>query len=88
VKKEPEGERDFLAFTVKDRVFRAIMKPDRQESVSNPCDDVTMDQVVTYFNMDMVGLGDAIDAPGALNFPTIWNVIKKDQDKEIIQGHQ
>ena len=52
--------------------------------VANPCDDVTMDQVVTYFNMDMVGLGDKIGAPGALNFPTIWDVIKKDQDKDVI----
>ncbi|MCP4453734.1 MAG: M20/M25/M40 family metallo-hydrolase, partial [Planctomycetes bacterium] len=42
--------------------------------VANPCDDVTMAQVVTYFNMDMVGLGDKIGANGALNFPTIWDV--------------
>lgn len=54
--------------------------------VENPCDDVTMDQVVTYFNMDMVGLGDKIGAPGALNFPTIWEVIKKDQDKDVISA--
>lgn len=52
--------------------------------VENPCDGVTMDQVVTYFNMDMVGLGDKIGASGALNFPTIWDVIKKDQDEDII----
>jgi len=51
---------------------------------SNPCDGVTMDQVVTYFNMDMVGLGDTIGAPGALNFPSIWEVIKRDQDEAII----
>ncbi len=54
--------------------------------VDNPCDDVTMDQVVTYFNMDMVGLGDKIGANGALNFPTIWDVIKKDQDEDIISA--
>jgi hypothetical protein len=54
--------------------------------VANPCDDVTMDQVVTYFNMDMVGLGDKIGAPGALNFPTIWDVIKKDQDEDVISA--
>lgn len=52
--------------------------------VENPCDDVKIDQVVTYFNFDMVGLGDKLGAPGALNFPTIWDVIKKDQDKDVI----
>jgi hypothetical protein len=51
---------------------------------SNPCDGVTMDKVVTYFNMDMVGLGDKIGAPGALNFPTIWDVIRRNQDEDVI----
>ena len=50
----------------------------------NPSDGVTMDNTVTYFNMDMVGLGDAIGAPGALNFPAIWEVIKRDQDADVI----
>ncbi|KPK77689.1 MAG: hypothetical protein AMJ79_02495 [Phycisphaerae bacterium SM23_30] len=50
---------------------------------NNPCDGVTMDQVVTYFNMDMVGLGDRIGAPGALNFPTIYDVIKRDQIGDV-----
>jgi aminopeptidase YwaD len=53
---------------------------------SNPCDGVTMDQVVTYFNMDMVGLGDKIGAPGALNFPSIWEIIKKNQDEDVISA--
>ncbi|MBT8396252.1 MAG: M28 family peptidase, partial [Gemmatimonadetes bacterium] len=52
--------------------------------VSNPPEGIDMDKVVTYFNMDMVGLGDAIGAPGALNFPTIWEVIKRDQDEDVI----
>ncbi len=52
--------------------------------VDNPSDNVDMDRVVTYFNMDMVGIGDTIDAPGAMNFPSIWEVIKKDQDQEIM----
>jgi hypothetical protein len=56
--------------------------------VKNPTDGVTMDQVVTYFNMDMVGLGDQIGAPGALNFPSIWEVIKKDQDPGIMEAVQ
>ena len=51
---------------------------------SNPCDGVTMDKVVTYFNLDMVGLGDTIGAPGALNFPSIWEVIKKNQDEDVL----
>jgi hypothetical protein len=49
----------------------------------NPTDGVKMDATVAYFNMDMVGLGDRIGAPGALNFPPIFEVIMKDQDPEI-----
>ena len=52
----------------------------------NPCDGVTMDKVVTYFNMDMVGLGDKIGAPGALNFPEINEVIMKHQDPDIVEA--
>jgi hypothetical protein len=52
--------------------------------VSSPPEGVDIDKVVTYFNMDMVGLGDAIGAPGALNFPSIWEVIKRDQDPDVI----
>jgi len=49
----------------------------------HPTDSVKMDKTVAYFNMDMVGLGDRIGAPGALNFPSIFQVIMKDQDPEI-----
>ena len=52
---------------------------------NQPCGGVTMDQVVAYFNIDMVGMGEALRAPGALNFPTIWDVIKRNQDPEIIK---
>ncbi len=52
--------------------------------VANPPEGIDMDHVVTYFNMDMVALGNAIGAPGALNFPTIWDVIKRDQDPDVI----
>jgi acetylornithine deacetylase/succinyl-diaminopimelate desuccinylase-like protein len=46
---------------------------------------ITMDKVVGNFNLDMVGLGDAIGAPGALNFPEIWEkVIKRGQDPDVI----
>jgi len=34
--------------------------------------------------MDMVGLGEKIGAPGALNFPSIWEVIKRDQDEDVM----
>ena len=49
----------------------------------NPTDGVKMDTVVTNFNMDMVGLGDRIGAAGALNFPSIFKVIMKDQDPAV-----
>jgi hypothetical protein len=52
--------------------------------VSKPCDGVSIDRVVTYFNLDMVGLGETVGAPGALNFPSIWDVIKRDQDEDVI----
>jgi hypothetical protein len=51
--------------------------------VTHPTDGVSMDRVVTYFNMDMVGLGDRIGAPGALNFPEIFNIIMRNQDPQV-----
>ena len=52
---------------------------------SKPPAGITMDKVVANFNLDMVGLGDGIGAPGALNFPEIWEkVIKRDQDPDVI----
>jgi hypothetical protein len=44
-----------------------------------------MDNTVTYFNMDMVGMGTMLGAPGALNFPSIWDVIRRDQDPEVMK---
>ncbi len=44
-----------------------------------------MDHTVAYFNLDMVGMGTVLDAPGALNFPTIWDVIRRDQDEKIMK---
>jgi hypothetical protein len=52
---------------------------------ANPADGVSMDRVVANFNLDMVGLGTRIGAPGALNFPEIWEVIKRDQDPELMK---
>ncbi len=51
----------------------------------DPCDGVTMDNVVTYFNLDMVGMGATLGAPGALNFPTIWQVIQRGQDPGVMK---
>jgi hypothetical protein len=51
----------------------------------NPCDGVTMDKCVAYFNLDMVGMGEDLGASGALNFPSIWNVIARDQDPELMK---
>jgi hypothetical protein len=52
---------------------------------ANPPAGIKMDQVVANFNCDMVGLGDNIGAPGALNFPEIWEkVIKRNQDPDVI----
>lgn len=50
-----------------------------------PCDGVDMKNVVTYFNLDMVGMGEKLGAPGALNFPAIWDVIKREQDPEVLK---
>ena len=47
---------------------------------------MTLDNVVANFNNDMVGLGDRIGAPGGLNFPTIWDVITKNQDPEVVKN--
>ncbi len=51
--------------------------------VSSPSDGVSMDRTVAYFNMYMVGLGTEIGAPGASNFPEIFDVIMRNQDPEI-----
>ncbi len=54
--------------------------------VSSPSDGVSMDRTVAYFNMDMVGLGTEIGAPGALNFPEIFDIIMRDQDPEVAKS--
>lgn len=52
---------------------------------AKPPAGITMDKVIANFNLDMVGLGDSIGAPGALNFPEIWEkVIRRDQDPDVI----
>jgi hypothetical protein len=52
---------------------------------TKPSAGITMDRVVANFNCDMVGLGDNIGAPGALNFPDIWEkVIRRNQDPDVI----
>ena len=52
---------------------------------TKPPAGVAMDQVVANFNLDMVGLGDNIGAPGGLNFPEIWEkVIVRNQDPDVL----
>ena len=54
---------------------------------NKPPAGITMDKVIANFNLDMVALGDSIGAPGALNFPEIWEkVIKRDQDPDVISA--
>jgi len=48
-----------------------------------PSDGVKMENVVVNFNCDMVGLGERIGAPGALNFPTVYDVIMRNQDPDV-----
>lgn len=48
-----------------------------------PSDGVKMENVVANFNCDMVGLGTRIGAPGALNFPAVYEVIVRDQDPDV-----
>jgi hypothetical protein len=52
----------------------------------NPTDGVKMENVVANFNNDMVGLGDRIGAPGGLNFPTIWEVIMRNQEPDVVKN--
>ena len=52
----------------------------------NPTDGVKLENVVVNFNNDMVGLGDRIGAPGGLNFPTIWEVIMKNQEPDVVKN--
>jgi hypothetical protein len=52
----------------------------------HPTDGVTMDNVVANFNNDMVGLGDGIGAPGALNFPAIFDVVMRNQDPDVAKA--
>jgi hypothetical protein len=51
----------------------------------HPCAGVTMDNIVADFNLDMVGMGEKLEASGALNFPAIWEVIQRNQDPEIMK---
>ena len=48
-----------------------------------PPDGLSMDRVVAYINMDMVGLGTTVDANGARDFPAIFSVMMRDQLPEV-----
>lgn len=51
-----------------------------------PPDDVAIEQVVAYINMDMVGLGSGIDAMGARDFPALFAVMMRDQLPEVARA--
>lgn len=53
---------------------------------NHPPAGVTMDNVVANFNNDMVGLGERLGMPGALNFPAIFDVIMKNQEPDIAKA--
>jgi hypothetical protein len=50
---------------------------------ASPTDGLTMERVVAYINMDMVGRGRTIDANGARDFPAIFSVMMRDQLPEV-----
>lgn len=50
---------------------------------SSPTDGLTMERVVAYINMDMVGRGRMIDANGAKDFPAVFSVMMRDQLSEV-----
>ncbi len=51
-----------------------------------PPDGLGMEQVVAYINLDMVGLGTAIDAMGARDFPGVFSVMMRDQLPEVVRA--
>jgi hypothetical protein len=48
-----------------------------------PPDGLSMDRVVAYINMDMVGLGTGFDVMGARDFPALFSLMMRDQLPEI-----
>ncbi len=51
----------------------------------HPCAGVTMDNIVGNFNLDMVGMGEKLNAAGATVFPAVWEIVKRNQDPEILK---
>jgi hypothetical protein len=54
-----------------------------RQFTASPTDGLTMDRVVAYINMDMVGLGTKIDANGARDFPAVFSVMMRDQLPDV-----
>jgi hypothetical protein len=53
---------------------------------ASPSDGASIDRVVAYINMDMVGLGTGVDAMGAKDFPSIFTVMMRDQLAEVARA--
>jgi aminopeptidase YwaD len=51
-----------------------------------PAGGLTMEQVVAYVNLDMVGLGTGVDAMGARDFPGLFAVMMRDQLPEVVRA--
>jgi hypothetical protein len=50
---------------------------------ASPAGGFTIDRLVAYINMDMVGLGTGIEAAGARDFPSVFSIMMRDQLPEI-----
>lgn len=51
--------------------------------VAAPTGGLSPDRIVSYINMDMVGLGTGIEAAGARDFPAVFAVMMRDQRPEV-----
>jgi Peptidase family M28 len=54
-----------------------------RQFTASPTDGLTMERVVGYINMDMVGLGTKIDANGARDFPVLFSLMMRDQLPDV-----
>ena len=54
-----------------------------RQFTASPTDGLTIDRIVAYINMDMVGLGTKIDANGARDFPAIFSLMLRDQLPDV-----
>jgi len=51
-----------------------------------PPDGLSIDRIVAYINMDMVGLGNGVEAAGARDFPSVFGIMMRDQPPAIARA--